>query len=148
MEAKDRKLLNRLQENFPLVEKPYQLIAKELGLSEAEVIKRTEKLFANGVIRRFGVLINHKKLDYFSTLIGVRVSDQNLNTLVDLVTKRPEVTHCYQREGKYNLWFTFLTPKKAVFEKFFAGLKKKFGAENILNLPTVRSFKLRTTFEV
>jgi len=148
MDAKDRKLLNRLQENFPLVGEPYKKIGAEIGLSEKEVLGRIKKFYGEGVIRRFGILINHKTLKYFSTLLGVRISEKKLPALVKFVTRRPEVTHCYHRRGEYNLWFTFLTPKKSVFEKFYAQLKRKYGAENILNLPTIRSFKLRTTFEV
>lgn len=148
MDPKDRKLLNRLQENFPLVERPYKQIAAELGLTEKEVIGRMGKMYAGGIVRRFGLLINHKKMNYFSTLLGVKVSAARLPELIKFAASRPEVTHCYEREGKYNLWFTFLTPKKAIFTRFFAGLEKKFGANNILNLPTVKSHKLQTTFKV
>ena len=148
MHPKDRKILNVLQENFPLEERPYLKIAQKLKISEREVLDRAQKLMEEGVIRRFGILINHKKLDYYSTLLGAKVSDEALPRLVKLVTSRPEVTHCYQREGDYNLWFTFLTPKKATFLKFFARVKKMVGEKNVLNLPTVRSFKLRTTFAV
>ncbi|MBI5399669.1 Lrp/AsnC family transcriptional regulator [Candidatus Saganbacteria bacterium] len=148
MDAKDRKLLNRLQENFPLVKEPYKNLGEEVRLAEKEVRERIKRFYQQGLIRRFGVLINHKTLKYFSTLLGVKVAETELPNLVALVTSRPEVTHCYQRRGEYNLWFTFLTPKQAIFEKFYSQLKKKYGAENILNLPTIRSYKLRTTFEI
>ena len=148
MNTKERKILNRIQEDFPLIERPYAQIGRETGLSEKEVMATIKKMLASGVIRRFGVLVNHKKLDYFSTLLGVRVSAARLPQIVAHVTRRPEVTHCYQREGEYNLWFTFLTPKKTIFEKFLVSVKKKVGSENVMNLPTIRSFKLKTTFAV
>ncbi len=148
MNENDKKILNLIQENFPLVERPFEEIAKKVQIPEAEVISRIKDMRSNGVIRRFGVLINHKKLDYFSTLLGIRTSGDMLQKMVDFVTKRPEVTHCYQRDGEYDLWFTFLTPDKKIFEEFYSEVKKLAGAGNVLNLPTIKSFKLKTTFEV
>ena len=148
MNQTDKKILNALQENFPFIERPYLEISKKIKVPEKAIIERAQKLLNEGVIRRFGILINHKTLHYFSTLLGVRISAKELPCLVEYVTKRPEVTHCYNREGEYNIWFTFLTPKRFVFEKFLKQLAKKFGKENILNLPTIKSFKLKTTFNV
>ncbi|MEK7376056.1 MAG: Lrp/AsnC family transcriptional regulator [Candidatus Margulisiibacteriota bacterium] len=148
MKAEAKKILNAIQEDFPLVERPYLELSKKLKISEKKVLAGIKKMMEDGTIRRFGVLVNHKHLHYFSTLLGVRVSDEMLPQIAKFVAKRSEVTHCYHRGGDFNLWFTFLTPRKAVFDKFFAQVEKKVGKDNILNLPTIKSFKLKTTFKV
>lgn len=148
MGPKDKKILNRLQENFPLDLRPYKSLAKDLKMSEGEVLGRLKKLMGDRIIRRFGILIDHKALGYYSTLLGVRLDSSKLPGLLSKLLRSPEITHCYEREGDYNLWFTFLTPKLSHFNKFLAKLKKAVGAKNILNLPTKRNFKLKTTFRI
>ncbi|MBI2941236.1 MAG: AsnC family transcriptional regulator, partial [Chloroflexi bacterium] len=40
MDDLDRRLLNRIQSEFPLAERPYAVLAAELGTTEADVMER------------------------------------------------------------------------------------------------------------
>ena len=54
MDDTDRRILNRIQSNFPVTSRPYQTIGLELELPEAEVISRVRRLKDIGIIRRIG----------------------------------------------------------------------------------------------
>ena len=62
LSAIDRKILNNIQKNFPVCIRPYRVIGERLGLTEDEVINKIKELNKSGVICRFGVSVNHKKL--------------------------------------------------------------------------------------
>jgi DNA-binding Lrp family transcriptional regulator len=50
----DRSIINRLQDGFPLVERPFKAVADELRCDEQQLIERIERLRAAGVLTRFG----------------------------------------------------------------------------------------------
>ena len=49
----DRKLINALQGDFPLVTEPYRLDAEAIGLSEAEVLRRFDSLLESRMLTQF-----------------------------------------------------------------------------------------------
>ncbi|MCP4452467.1 MAG: Lrp/AsnC family transcriptional regulator, partial [Planctomycetes bacterium] len=68
MDKFDRQILDALQKEFPLSERPYQVIAEKMGCSEDEVWQRVKAMVASGVIRRLGASLDSRKLGYASTL--------------------------------------------------------------------------------
>ena len=52
----DAKLINHLQNGFPICETPYLHVANELNLTEEDVLNRLKKLLENGTLSRFGAL--------------------------------------------------------------------------------------------
>ena len=54
LDPTDKRILNRIQSDFPLTRRPYQTIAEDLDLSEDEVLKRVARLKEKGIIRRIG----------------------------------------------------------------------------------------------
>lgn len=148
LSAIDRKVLNSVQEDIPLIREPFKRLSKRVGIKEDEFIKRVKRLKDKGFIRSFGAGLNHKKLRFNSSLIALRVPLGRLESIVEEIIKYEEVTHCYLREGEYNLWIVFLTLKKKVIKTFLNRLSKEIGRDNILNLPTKRQFKLKTKLKI
>ena len=68
MDAIDRKLLNLIQEDFPITAAPFAEVAVRLGIGEAEVLDRIRRLKAKGIIRRIGAVFDLRKLGFVSTL--------------------------------------------------------------------------------
>ena len=54
MDAKDREIINELQGDFPVCERPYAEAAHRLDLTEDELIERLRALLAQGILSRFG----------------------------------------------------------------------------------------------
>lgn len=147
LSAIDRKILNLIQEDIPFSPEPFKILSKRVRINEEEFLQRLKRLKDRGIIRNFGARLNHKKLGYESSLIALRVPSSQVESIARRITDYPEVTHCYLREGEYNLWLVFLSLNKKLSD-FLNRLAEEVGRENILNLPTKKQFKLRTTLKI
>lgn len=148
MDNTDRAILNEIQSDFPLNARPYGVIGRRLGLSEEEVFGRIGVLKDEGIIRRIGANFNSRRLNYTSTLCAASVPEDRLSRFVEVVNRYPGVTHNYLRRNPYNVWFTFIAPDRESIERALEDIAAKTGVEEILNLPAVRTFKIKVDFEV
>ncbi len=148
MDADDRRLLNRIQSDFPVTAQPYRTIGQELGMSETEVIERVQRLKAAGLIRRIGGNFSPEKLGFVSTLCAAKVPADAVDRFAAIVNRYPGVTHNYLRENSYNVWFTFIAPSMQEIEANLAAIREATGVKAIMNLPATRVFKIRAKFVV
>ncbi|WP_011393685.1 siroheme decarboxylase subunit alpha [Neomoorella thermoacetica] len=144
----DRRLLNLIQEEFPLVARPYQEIGCRLGLSEDEVIRKIRKLKTEGIIRRLGGVFELRQLGYTSTLCALKVPPGRLEEVAAVVNSFPGVTHNYLREHDYNMWFTLIGPDRRHLENVIRAIKERTGITELLELPAERPFKIRVNFDL
>jgi DNA-binding Lrp family transcriptional regulator len=144
----DRRLLNRIQSDFPITPRPYDAIGRELGLTEEEVLARVDRLRRGGLIRRIGGNLFPDKLGFVSTLCAAQVPAAEVERFARAVNRYPGVTHNYLREHRFNVWFTFIAPSMEEIESYLAAIRKETGVERILNLPATRVFKIRAKFDV
>lgn len=106
----DRQLIEVLQGGLATVSRPYALIGQQLNISEDEVIVRISKLKRLGIIKRLGVIVNHRKLGYQSNaMIVFDVPDHLVEQISEHVSQFSFVNLCYlrPRQGKqwpYNLY--------------------------------------------
>ncbi|MFA4842675.1 MAG: Lrp/AsnC family transcriptional regulator [Candidatus Omnitrophota bacterium] len=138
----DRKILNCIQEDIPLEREPFRVLSQRVGIKEERLIKRIKHLKDKGFIRRFSASLDHRKLKFRSTLLGLKVPGDKIESIARDITGYPEVTHCYLRNGAYNLWAVFLY-QDGRLRKLLNTLEREIGRENILNLVTKRQFKLK-----
>ena len=149
MDDIDRILLNRLQSDFPIIERPYLAIANDVGLSEDDVIKRIDWLKKNGVIRRIGGNFVPKKLGFVSTLCAAKVPAERFDSFVDVVNRYKGVTHNYERNNdKFNIWFTFISPSMEEIRTNLKKISQETGIMDIINLPAVNVFKIKAHFDL
>lgn len=147
LSAIDREILNCLQEDLPIDPKPFAILSKQLGITEDELLQRITKLKNNKIIRCFGARVNHKSLGFKSNLIAFRVSPEKIDYLAEKIIAYPEATHCFQRKGEYNLWVAFIY-KNDRMNAFIKAMEKEIGENNILLLPTIKQFKLKTRLNI
>ena len=144
----DKTILNRIQSDFPMTSRPYLTVADELNLTESEVLERVSKMKKTGIIRRIGGNFVPGKLGFVSTLCAASVPPDKVKHFAEVVNRYPGVTHNYQRDNQYNVWFTFIAPS---MEEIDANLKKiaeETDVNDILNLPATRVFKIRAQCDV
>ena len=144
----DRRIINRIQSDFPITSRPFEKIAQELGLTEADVLERVRNLKAAGIIRRIGGNFVPGRLGHVSTLCAARVPEEKIDQFAAAVNQYSGVTHNYLRENPYNVWFTFIAPSRQVIEERLADIARETGIEDILNLPATHVFKIKAQFEV
>lgn len=145
MDDLDRTILNLLQEEFPLVSRPYETIGKTIGLSEEETRERVLRLKKNGYIRRIGPVLERKKLGYASALCGLGVSEERIEAVAREIGKERGITHCYERTGELNLWFTITKRTEAELEAFLLDAERSLDVQ-IHRFPERRTFKIKTFF--
>jgi siroheme decarboxylase len=148
MDDIDRRILNRIQSDFPLVRRPFEAIADELGLTEKEVLTRVDRLKTAGIIRRIGGNFVPEKLGFVSTLCAAKVPEAQVDEFARVVNRYPGVTHNYRRDNAYNVWFTFIAPSRKEIETNLNDIADRTGVADILNLPATRVFKIRAKFDV
>lgn len=105
LDTEDRRLILATQAGLPLVPRPYDALADQLGMTPHDVKARLERMIENGVIRRIGVVPNHYALGYRANGMSVwDVADERIDELGTRVGALDFVTHCYHRPRRPPLW--------------------------------------------
>jgi DNA-binding Lrp family transcriptional regulator len=144
----DRAILNRIQSDFPMTKRPFLSIAENFDLSESDVIKRLEQLKKKGIIRRIGGNFVPEKLGFVSTLCAAKVSEDKIEGFTRTVNRYPGVTHNYQRDNKYNIWFTFIAQSMDEIKGNLEDISRDTGVKEIINLPATKMYKIRAHFDL
>jgi siroheme decarboxylase len=143
LDQRDRELLGALQGEIPLVSTPYAVIGQTLDMSEKEVMKRTERLRRDGVIRQLAAQFDPRALGYRSCLVAARVAPSRIDEAAAAINAHPGVTQNYRRNNDLNLWFTlFVSPQsKLGLERTIDILGRAAECETVRPLPTLRLYK-------
>jgi len=150
MDTTDRRLLERLQDPLPLVERPFAVVADDLGLSEDEVLRRIGALNNEGIIRRIGPVIDPAKVGRVGVLAAMSVPPDQLEAVAAQVSTFDRVTHNYHRVARhgqcpYNLWFTVTAESEAALAHTVDLIADATGLP-IATLPSRRKFKIGVRF--
>jgi len=146
MDEKDGRILNLIQSDFPFVSCPYKELADSLDISEEELISRLKKLKEENIIRQIGPVFSSKNLGYRSTLVAMKVPPDKMEKTVEIINSYYEVTHNYERDHRYNLWFTLISSSEKEIERILEEIKVKTGIDEIYNLPCEKLFKIKVNF--
>ncbi len=142
----DRAILNLIQSDFPIVSRPYAAVGASLGLSEAEVLQRVQRLVDLGVIRRIGANFNSRLLGYTSTLCAAAVPPAQVDDFIQVVNRYTGVTHNYLRRHRLNIWFTLIASSPARLEEILQEIKDESGISDIFSFPAQKIFKIQVDF--
>ncbi|MBW1746295.1 MAG: AsnC family transcriptional regulator [Deltaproteobacteria bacterium] len=148
MDDTDRAILNQIQSDFPIMSRPYLSIADDLGLSENDVIKRLARLKENKIIRRIGGNFVPEKLGFVSTLCAAKVEKDKIDHFASIVNRYHGVTHNYQRNNEFNIWFTFIAPSMEEIEKNLENISQETGIKEIINMPATKVYKIKAHFDL
>jgi siroheme decarboxylase len=148
MDNTDKVLLNRIQSDFPITSRPYNSIGDDLGIPETEVMDRLIRLKNMGIIRRIGGNFVPGKLGFVSTLCAAHVPEEKIGDFAQIVNQFTGVTHNYQRDNRYNVWFTFIAPSREIILKNLQLISRQSGVVEIIDLPATRVYKIRAQFDL
>ena len=144
----DKTLLNLIQGNLPVCERPFADIAKRLNSTEDEVLARLRELKAAGYLRRIGTFFDSASLGYHGTLVALKVDDNRLAPVAEAINRYPGATHNYEREGRYNLWFTLITPDIESERTILSEIGSMQGVSAMLNLKANKKYKVNVRFSL
>lgn len=138
----DKKLLNEIQWTFPLIDRPYLEISKHHNISEDEIMQRIAYMKDLGLIRQINAIFDTRRLGYKSALIAFAVKSDKLDYIANEVNKHPGVSHNYERNHEFNMWFTLAVPPYADMK---IDLDRMASLEGIIKyrvLPTLKLYKI------
>ncbi len=152
MDSTDRRILDRLQQELPLAQRPYRVVAEELGLDEEDVLCRVTRLRDDGIIRRMGPILDQDALGRASTLAVIRVPAERVDEVGEAVSQHPRVTHSYLRQGKgrdipYNIWFTYTALSEDLLTRELQEMSEALGVK-IRSLRATKKFKVGVRFPI
>ena len=141
MDDLDRRLINALQGGFPIAERPFAEVGQALGLAEAEVIARLQRLLEARVLSRFGPMIDVDRLGGGLTLAAMAVPEERFEVVAETVNAFPEVAHNYQRTHALNMWFVVATEDPARVAEVLTEIERATGLP-VVNLPKLDEYFL------
>ncbi len=101
----DRDLINRLQDDLPLENRPFSALSAELDITEEELITRVKRLRSEGILTRFGPFFDAAAMGGDFCLCAIAVPPDQYEAVTEQVNAYPEVAHNYERTHHLNMWF-------------------------------------------
>ena len=147
MENLEQKILEIIQDGFPLEERPYAMLGRILGVSEDVAFDGVERLRESGVIRRLGGVYDSRRLGYISRLCAGVVNEGMLESFAAAADKIPSITHNYVRSHAYNVWFTVIARSEAEIQETVRVLEAETGLHDAHVLSASRMFKINTVMK-
>ncbi len=148
----DADLLDLIQNEFPLVPRPYAAFADKLGVDEGVVISRIAALREDGKIRQISAIFDTRRLGYRSMLAAAKVegTQEEIDRAAAVFSAHPGVTHNYLREHELNIWFTLAVPpdSKIGLEQSIDLLGQMAGVDSIRHMPSKKFFKIGVDLDV
>jgi DNA-binding Lrp family transcriptional regulator len=147
----DKRLLEKAQDEFPLTIRPWASIGNELGITEREAMERLSELFRKGVIRKIGPTLDANRVGLrVSTLIAMKVPENRIQNVANMISKYQGVSHCYEREHEYNLWFTIAAQDESELKQMLQEirLQANVAKDDMLDLQPTRIFKIDVRFQL
>ncbi|WP_436924073.1 siroheme decarboxylase subunit beta [Halosimplex amylolyticum] len=153
LDAVDRAILNAYQGGFPVVADPYEPAAAALAdhgvdVSATDLHERLAALDEEGVLTRFGALINAEAIGGTATLVAMHAPEERFDEVAEQVNAHSEVAHNYEREHPHlNMWFVVSVAEEDRVDEVLGEIEEETDQETY-NLPKQREFHVGAKFPV
>ncbi len=142
----DEEIIKALQEEFPLCEEPYKILAARAGVSEEEFLRRVQDFVDDKKIRKLGAVLRHREIGFkFNALCAWEVPAERLDEVAKIMSAHPAVSHCYDRNTapnwNYNLYTMIHAKTREECDAVIAELSRLTGIENFQVLYSKREWK-------
>jgi DNA-binding Lrp family transcriptional regulator len=135
-----------VQEDLPLVERPFAEQGREIGVGEGEVLDLIMSFKDRKLMRRFAAVMNHRSAGFKANVMGVwAVPEDRLDEVGPTMAGFALVSHCYRRPT-YDDWpysvFTMIHGKSARdCETTMAAIEAETGVSEHCTLWSVKEYK-------
>lgn len=142
----DKEIVKVLQEDFPLCEEPYKVLAERVGISEEEFLQRVKELVDEKKIRKMGAVLRHREVGFkANALCAWNVPPDKLDDIAQVMSSHAAVSHCYDRtpapNWNYNLYTMIHAKTRDECEHIINELATMAGVNNYKILYTKKEWK-------
>jgi DNA-binding Lrp family transcriptional regulator len=138
----ETKVLNRIQKDFPVVPDPLCVIAEELSIPEHDFLGALRDLKQREIVRNISGIFNADRLGYVTTLVAFSVEDRDIERAAMAINAHPGVSHNYQRDHHYNIWFTLAAESESRLEQTVKRLAEQASASDYIILRNEKLLKI------
>ena len=145
----DRQILMILQRGIAIESRPYQAMADEIGgISEEDVIRRIARMKETEIIRRMSGFFDSRRLGYQSVLVAVQPEPGRFDDAVRAINRYPGVTHNYERDHAYSIWFTLIAINQPTLEHILDEIESEPSVAAMMRFAMSQRYKIDVTFDV
>jgi len=143
-------VLKEIQEGIPFDIKPYRALSQRLSIPQEELLDILREQKKKKIIRQISPIYDTKSLGYDSSLVAFSVEKERLIDVANVINQHPGVSHNYERNNPFNLWFTIAVPpdSRLGLEETVKILAEKTGVEKYVILRTKKFFKIGVKLNV
>ena len=151
----DKKLINLLQDGFPLAPRPFLTVAEQLNstqvsneedtVTEAEIIQHIQALLDEGILSRFGPMYQAERMGGGLTLAAMKVAEEDYERVTEQINTFSQVAHNYRREHELNMWFVLATECPEEIEDCIEEMETATGY-HVFNMPKEEEFYVGLRF--
>jgi len=82
--------------------------------------------------------------------VALRVAEERITEVAQILNQYDNISHNYQRDNEYNIWFTLTAQSDQEIDKILEQLRQKvkIAKQDMLNLPTSCRFKINVVFQI
>ena len=149
LDETDKALLTIVQDELPLTVRPFDELAERLGITYEEAMGRVQRLHGEGVIRRFGPVLETDRVGLSArTLVLMKVPQERMDEVAGIISGFESVTHNYERSHEYNMWFTLITSSQDQLRSSLNEILEatQIPETDVLDLPVTRRYKIRVRY--
>ena len=139
-------VIRTVQEDLPLVERPFAAIAEPLGYTEDELLGALRSFLDRKLMRRFAAVMNHRNAGFKANAMGVwAVPEDELVEIGPQMAGFSAVSHCYRRPT-YDDWpytvFTMVHGRSARdCEAIISAISEETGVNEYALLWSIKEYK-------
>ncbi len=147
LEATDIPYVRALQEDLPLLPRPFAALAARFELVEAEVLAAGQRLLADGTMRRYGATLRHREAGYRANAMACwAMPEERIAAAGQAAAGHRAVSHCYERPAHPPEWpYQLYTMVHARSEEELVGalgeLEGRIRPLGRAVLPTLKEYK-------
>jgi len=142
----EQNILNAIQHGIPLSKTPYQDLAADIGISDAQLLTVLRQWQSEKKIRRLGAIVNHFQIGHGAGAMVVwNVPKDRIDEVGALFAAQPRVSHAYLRPPQdkwpYNVYTMVHASDNEELEKTLETMSAESEITEFRALKTVRELK-------
>lgn len=142
----ERKVINEVQQQLPVTNRPFEVMAANVGVEPERFIIHLRSLLKRGIMRRFGASIEQQLAGFTSNeMVCWTVPATRSEEVGMKMATFKQVTHCYERQTNHHWAYNFYTMLHGKTREqncqTVADIIKETGITDYATLATVRCFK-------